>query len=276
MEGLSNHNRVEFEKVNESLIKYLAGLLDADGCLSFVYTKDSKREEMFSVGLSMHLGSASSIDRHNFVESLPLLTEMGNSRRISNYKGKGYYTNWVVCKRAHLEMILPRLIKHMVIKAKHWQWMLEVWRDYRSRDYGSKSIHATEREILEQAKKESRKLNVGPIKPKNHPTWAWLAGYLDGDGYYLHRDPKKKRYSMVVGACAHITDISVLEFLKKSFGGKITTHSQSDSVKEWYRSLSNQNRSFVLRFLPKIVKHSRLKKHKIEQIIHHHQQRLSV
>ena len=261
--------------MNESLVKYLAGLLDADGNLSFLYTEDSRRENFFCVGLRLNLGSSSAIDRDGFVASLPVITGMGISTSPTNYAGNGKYINWQVSRRGDLEMLLPRLVKHMVIKAKHWQWMLDMWRDIRSRGYGAQSIQATERLILEQAKKESRKLQVGPLKPKNYPSWAWLAGYLDGDGYFMHRKPSAKRYVMQVGACAHITDASVLEFLQKAFGGKIEAHSQSENVMEWERSLSNTNRSFALRFLPKVAKHSRLKRHKIDLMIHHHQQRLS-
>lgn len=261
--------------MNESLIKYLAGLLDADGNLSFNYTADNYKENYFSLGLRLNLGAASSIDKHGFVASLPTLTGMGTGHSPTLYAGNGKYVNWQVTKRADLEMILPRLTKHMYIKARHWLWMMEIWRDVRAKEHGSKSIHALERATLEQAKKESRKFRVGPLKPKNFPSWAWLAGYLDGDGWYMHRNPEVRRYEMHVGACAHITDASVLAWLQNSFGGSVRPHSQSANVMQWRRSLSNADRSFALRFLPKLVKHSRLKRHKIELMIHHHQQRLS-
>jgi hypothetical protein len=128
--------------------------------------------------------------------------------------------------------------------------------------------------VLAQASKESRKLNVGPIKPKNHPTWAWLAGYLDGDGCYSFRTSKNK--NMRLSVTAHITDVSVLEFLQRSFGGTIKKNSRTDSVRVYWLGLGPSKRSFALRFLPKLVKHSRLKKHKIEQMIAFHRQRLSV
>lgn len=211
------------------------------------------------------------IDQQGFVPSLPDVTGMG-----SVMKQTEVHYMWRVCKKSQLEMLLPRLIKHQYIKAQHWQWMLDTWRDIRSRPYGEKWISTQEKDALAQASIESRKHRVGPIKPKNYPSWAWVSGYLDGDGYYSHRNPKKKRYGMRVGACAHVTDISVLEFLQKTFGGKITQHSQSKYVFEWERSLSNANRSFALRFLPKVAKHSRLKRHKIDLMIHHHLQRLSV
>jgi hypothetical protein len=260
----------------ESFIKYLAGLMDADGHLAFTFTRDERRPDFSSLGLTLSVGASSVIDKHGFVDSLVDLTGIGYVNRVGKYyKGVAKYSVWAVSKRAELEKILPRLIKHMVVKGQHWQWMLGIWRDIRSRPYGSRSLQTSEREVLIQAAKESRKLRVGPIKPKNHPSWAWLAGYLDGDGWYMHRNPKAKRYGMQVGASSHITDVSVLEFIQKAFGGTIRSHSQSENVRTWKRSLSNENRSFALHFLPNLVKHSRLKRHKIEIMIHHHQQRLS-
>ncbi len=173
-------------------------------------------------------------------------------------------------------MLLPRVTKHMVIKAKHWQWMLDTWRMTRA---NGKTCSMEERERLTLASKESRRRNVGPLRPKNHPTWAWLAGYLDGDGYYSYRCRKQNGYvqwNMFVSACAHVNDASVLEFLQKSFGGTIAPQGQSDNVKIWKRSLGYSNRSFALKFLPKLARHTKMKRYKIDAIISHHRQRLSV
>jgi hypothetical protein len=70
--------------------------------------------------------------------------------------------------------------------------------------------------------------------------------------------------------------MGVLEFIQRSFGGHVVEQGQSPNVKLWKRSLGYQNRDFALRFLPNLAKHSRLKRHKIEMMIHHHRQRLSV
>lgn len=258
--------------MNESLVKYLAGLLDADGSLAFTYRRDHIRHDYFCLGLKLYLGSSEKVDRHGFVRSLPHLTGMGAVYPQTTPN----CVMWKVGHRNHLEMLLPRLVKHMVIKARHWQWMLEVWREVRARGYGNQSLTTDQKDVLAEAYRQSRRNNVGPLKPKNYPSWAWVAGYLDGDGWYMHRKPSAKRYGMHVGACSHITDASALEFLQKAFGGKIKPHSQSENVMIWERSLSNANRSFALRFLPKVAKHSRLKRHKIDLMIHHHQQRLSV
>lgn len=271
-EGFFAHNS-EAAKMNESLVKYLAGLLDADGSLSFAFKHDQNREGRYFVGLSLHLASSVAVDQKGFVDTLPAITGMGT---FSKSGGRQQFKTWNISKRADLEMILPRLTKHMVIKAQHWQWMLDVWRSSR---VNGKTLDLRERELLTQASKESRRLNRGPLKPKNHPTWAWLAGYLDGDGCYAHRSGVYNGYrqwTLNVSAVAHVNDIGVLEFLQKSFGGRVVDQGQSPNVKLWIRSLGYQNRDFALGFLPNVAKHSRLKRHKIDAMIHHHRQRLSV
>ncbi len=253
--------------MNESLVKYLAGLLDADGSLSFEAHKGY--DDRVRISLKLHLVASDTIDRNGFVASLPSLTGMG---KVSRYNDR--YTQWFVCHRAELEMLLPRLIKHMIIKAQHWQWLLEFWRGWRSQEKGQKSMSVEEYEALAQASRESRRERVGPIKPKNHPTWAWVAGYLDGDGCYSFRTSKNK--NMRLSVTAHVTDVHGLEFLQKAFGGTIKDGARTKNVKVWWRGLGPANRSFALGFLSKVVKHSRLKRHKIEQMIHFHRQRLSV
>lgn len=263
--------------MNETMAKYLAGLLDADGSLSYAFRIDPRGRNVFFVRLRMNLTSSLAVDKNGFVPSLPEKIGMGS---IHYYGDKMQFITWNVSKRSDLEMLLPRLIKHMVIKAKHWQYLLDQWRDGRTGSKGGWTCSSEEREILTAASKESRRTRVGPIKPKNHPTWAWLAGYLDGDGTYSYRSNKAHtgyvQWAMNVSAVAHTNDISVLEFLEKSFGGRIAAHGQSDNVKIWIRSVGYQNRSFALSFLPNLAKHSKLKREKIEAMISHHQQRLTV
>ena len=259
--------------MNESLAKYLAGLLDADGSLAF-QKRTIPGESNIWFGLELFLGSADTIDKNGFVASLPDLTGFGSVFRRFAPTGVTEQTVWRVRRRADLEMLLPRVIKHMVIKAKHWQWVLDTWREHRSRGYGNTCLSEDEWKALVEESKASRRERVGPLKPKNHPTWAWLTGFLDGDGYYSFRTSRNR--NMRVGVTTHVDDASVLYFLQNAFGGEVKAYPTKPSPREWSRGLGPANGSFALRFLPNLVKHSRLKKHKIEQMIHWHRQRLSV
>lgn len=256
--------------MNESLVKYLAGLLDADGSLSFEAHRGY--DDRVRMSLKLHLAAAESIDGHGFVASLPALTGFGN---VNTYAvGERRYTQWFVGHRADLEMLVPRLVKHMVVKPQHWQWLLDYWREFRSQEKGQKSLSEAEWQALAAASRESRRTRVGPLKPKNHPTWAWLAGFLDGDGCFSFGASRDRHVRLSV--TAHVVDVCVLEFLQSAFGGTIKPHGAKADVRVWWRGLGPRDRRFALSFLPRLVEHSRLKKHKIEQMIHFHRQRLSV
>lgn len=256
-------------KINESLVKYLAGLLDADGSLSFTFKKYEKAEDTYFIGITLGLTASDAVDREGFVENLPAQTGMGGVYRYGDEK---QFVSWRISRRAQLEMLLPRLIKHMVIKAQHWQWILDVWRSRRGSNFS-----ATEVEALKAESKHSRATKVGPLKPKNHPTWAWLAGYLDGDGWYRlsYQKPPHNYWQINVGAGCHINDVSALEFIQQAFGGRVWRQETDGNVMVWRRNLGVRDASFALRFLPKVVRHARLKRHKIEQMIRFHRQRLS-
>jgi hypothetical protein len=256
--------------MKESLIKYLSGLLDADGSLSFMFSPKKSDDNAYYMGLTLNLSSSENVDRHGFLESLPQLAGMGGVYVHTNKNGNSWRT-WTVTKGSDLEKILPRLIKHMVIKGKHWQWLLETRREQKGVLFTKE-----EREPFKVASKKSRFENTGPVKPKKHPTWAWVAGYLDGDGHYSLARRNGKSPNINVGAVAHENDIVALQFLQHAFGGYIYPHHGAPHVKRWRRNLGPRDASFATRFLSKVANHSRLKRHKIDQILHYHSQRLSV
>lgn len=256
--------------MNETLIKYLSGLLDADGSISLQFHNVNKEKGTCTIGMCIQVSSSTAVDKHGFIDSLPMLTGFGISTPET---ARPHITKWTVQSRSHLEMLIPRLVKHMVVKGRHLQRLYDKWREKRGA-----SISLEEAESLKEFSKSSR-LDSGPMKPKNHPSWAWTAGYLDGNGSYrcgLKKDRDRYSYQNSVHASCHIGDVHVLEFLQKAFGGYIKPHSTCEKCMVWERKLGKADRSFALRFLPKLVNHSRLKKHKIEMILaFHHSQRSS-
>ncbi len=107
--------------MEESLVEYLAGLLDADGSLSFSFKHDQNREGRYFIGLALRLTASDAVDQNGFVESLPEITGMGTTSR---YGRKQQFVVWNVSKLSDLERLIPRLTKHMVVKAKHWQRLI--------------------------------------------------------------------------------------------------------------------------------------------------------
>jgi len=244
--------------MKEQDVKYLAGLIDADGYFGFEFHSSNK------VYLIFKLCAAHSIDKHRYVASLPELTTFGSvctkKRKNPNWSPIDY---WSITKRRDLEMFIPRIVKHLVIKGKHAQRLFDKWREYRG-------VTLTDLEV-EQLKAYSKasRLDAGPLKPKKHPSWAWVAGYLDGDGSYIFsHPPSHKNPRMLIQATAHKNDRVSLDLLNKAFGGRVETRGKnSPHILDWRHNLGKREKSFAIKFLQKVVKHSKLKKHKIETML---------
>jgi hypothetical protein len=244
-------------KITETEVKYLSGLIDADGSLGFEFTNNR-------VYLALSLISASSIDTCGYVKALPEVTGMGTSCEKTRQNTEwASVTVWKVIKAKDIEMLLPRLIKHMVIKGKHFQRMLDMWQTHRSVVLSDTVI-----DQLKIFAKASR-ADAGPLKDKKHPTWAWVAGYLDGDGSFIFKKPPSQTFArMLVQATAHENDKIALELLYKAFGGTLNNRGETcPHIWDWKHSLGRSNTSFAIHFLQKVLRHSKLKKHKIELML---------
>lgn len=253
---------------SESEIKYLAGLLDADGSLSF---KFAKYKENCKLHLSLCLDASLAVDKHGFLKSLS--EKAGNVYLAKRDLSETLQQKWMVGKASELNMLLPRIIKHMVIKGKHWNWMYQTYLSKLKQN-----ITPEEEAALKEQVKVSRS-NAGPIKDKKHPTWAWVAGYLDGDGHYSKRydkNPKKTTLMRITLTC-HEEDKVAVDLLQKAFGGSVYHHKQHPWF-IWHHNLGVTDHSFAIAFLRKMHAHSQLKKHKIEEMLQFHNlhlQRLS-
>lgn len=258
------------KQIKEEEIKYLAGLMDADGSLYFQFVPYNDK---YNVRLLLKLQQSLSIDRDGkYLKSLQ--NYCGSTQYIELKDRNPQWSDayrWNVQNISDLNMIIPRLIKHMVIKAKHWNNLLLCYREI----FG-KSVTEQEMIALKEFSRLSR-LDSSPIKPKNHPTWAWVAGYLDGDGCYHMRHRTKgngKWTELVVKVTSENHDVCAIQLLQKAFGGTIKKNGH-ENTQTWCKNLGVKDRQFAINFLKKCHNHSRLKQHKIEQMLHHHSQRLS-
>jgi len=239
-------------------IKYLAGLLDADGSFFFNYSSGF-------VYLTLSLDLSTGIDKDmkftnwlcKELDVTPCIT-----KRPSNAKGVSSI-KITVSRRASLERLVPRLLKYLVIKGKHLQTLYLKWKEL----CGVKQSDA-EIEELKEFVKASRQ-NVGPIRTKSWLPKAYVAGYIDGDGCYCM---KRSSGTYNVSTVSHKNDRIVTDLLYKQYGGRI--HSQEDWVR-WVHPLGKQSRGFAIPFLKDMHRHSRLKTWKIEQFLNYHSQRLT-
>lgn len=237
------------KQIDETEIKYLAGLIDSDGYISFNFVSNR---------LYLTIGVVQSLDfdKDNYLESLAERFGRISYRSTTGRDQKA----WTVKDSTSLNKLVPRLVKHMIIKARHLNNMFDYYLRHKGQVLSDEQI-----EKSRMFSKESR-LDTGPLKPKNQPSWAWVAGYLDGDGHY---NLSLKRNTARVEVCAHTNDICGLELLQKAFGGSILQMSDKENYR-WFRNLGVRDKAFAKGFLRKVHAHSRFKKWKIEQILAFH------
>ena len=248
---------------DESEIKYLAGLLDADGSLEL-------RMNTGYLHLRLSLTAAESIDRDGvYIKNLASRAgQLYTRKRTENW---AITNDWVVCRRNELNQLLPRLLKHMIIKAKHWEFLFKLYTRNKAIKLNSEVIAK-----FKNASAQSRLRNTGPCKPKNFPSKAWVAGYIDGDGWYLKRKRKHNSSTELhVGAVSHPGDRIGIDLLAKTYGGVVKLDSKG--YVRWIRNLGVRDRAFAKTFLKTMYRHSRLKRYKIERFLefHNEPQRLS-
>lgn len=245
--------------LNETDIKYLSGLLDADGSFSFQFTKNR-------CYLSVALDLSTGIDR-DMKFSNWLGEQLGVKPRVYERELNAKDSMSIkitVSKRGTLETLVPRLLKYLVIKGSHLQRLFLKWKEVRGRE-----LSADEIDELKQFSIESRK-GVGPIKARSWLPKAYVAGFIDGDGCYIM---KKSSGTYNVNTVSSEDDRIVADLLYKQYGGHI--YKQENWIR-WRHPLGRTNKSFAIKFLKDMHRHSRLKRWKIEQFLAYHSQRLSV
>ena len=87
-----------------------------------------------------------------------------------------------------------------------------------------------------------------------------------GDGCYTCSKVKH------LGCITHKDDLDGVKLLHKAFGGTIYPERVQDNTVLWRVGLGVSNSALATRILPKLHKHSRLKKWKIEQLLSFHNQ----
>lgn len=244
--------------MNETQIKYLSGLLDADGSFFFSFTSNY-------CSLTISLDLSTGIDKDcKYTEWLSKQLGVSYYRYKRKLNADGVESLKIVCsKRSTIEMLIPRLLKYLVIKGSHLFRLQEMWKTVRGRKLSDSEVVE-----LKEFCKESRK-QAGPIKPKEWLPKAYVAGFIDGDGCYCM---KKSSGTYNVSTVSHIQDRIIADLLYKQYGGRI--HYQEDWIR-WVHPLGRTNKQFAIKFLKDMHRHSQLKQHKIEMFLHYHSQRLN-
>ena len=248
---------MKYNKNNETTNRYLAGLVDGDGCITCSLSTDKRFSDTYWKPrlvfiLSLH------IESYKKAEPTLLFLKDHYGFGSINRDNKGMI-NWTVYGK-QAETLINRIGKHLVIKGTHSQRMISLWKKYQG--YGK----FIDNETLAQETKDfvvwSRN-NTGPIKPKNHISWPWLAGYLDSDGCITR---KTGRDSFAIEWNSHERDIAAHSLISKSFGRNIEEIPKKNAIRTRIHFGPNTLATAKNICCP-LVKHLRIKRWKMEQAL---------
>lgn len=256
-------------RTTETLHKYTAGLVDTDGNLCFTFYKVSGG---FKLRLKFALMTAESVDKDfRCIKELHSRYGLGSLVYPARRNNWSPTALWQIQRGNELERFIPHIAKHMYIKGKHFMRLLETYRSLSGTILDEEQIRN-----LKMWSKQSR-TDTGPLKPKNFPSPAWLAGVIDGDGSLVCSYQNTKKYlKMNLTIAEAVYDLPCLQFIQNAWGGRIYRHGGRQV--EVYRFDINLGMAYsarALRLLHAVYPHLRMKKYKAQQILTAHKQRLS-
>lgn len=182
--------------------KYIAGFLDADGCITIDW-KPVRNTPHHKVHVVLKFAQLTEKDEvvHRIQEAI------GGKVSSRFMNGKCFCTSLILHGK-DAEMALSRIHKYLVVKKHIAGIALEMNGKVMDRKEGTAYF------------KMHRKIQSYPLP--NFPTRQWLAGYFDGDGCFGVRLPKtRKSAQLTAEISASDFDSEGVELIAKVFGGSI-------------------------------------------------------
>ena len=238
-------------KLKETTIKYLAGIFDADASVGFSSDRRVKRNGKINIlpTLSFCQGEAG----YALVEWLAEQAGVPvNTNRQTGVKA-------IRLTGRKLSPLADRLVKFMVVKGSRLAFVVDYCREH-------KEVTIEE---FRRIQEEARRLH-GPKKPRNFVSSAWMAGWMDGDGYYTFRH---RRNTVELSANCDVKIVEkhhALELIHKTYGGSLR---KPGELLRWRLGLGKGNRARAMKFLKAMHKFSRIKREKTLMMLRFHRGR---
>lgn len=226
-------------------IKYLAGLIDADGNFNINRIDDGY------IRFTVSIASSENTDKDfNMLNNVSDTFKLGSTRIYENVHGR--VMEWKVSSLSEQEQLLPILIKHLVIKGTYAQYCLDIRRKYKGRKCPDDEWQEIQKELKLQRQQSKAAIH------KKHMTWGWFAGYVDGDGCLA----EATKYSYRLSITAHQNDIEGIKLIQHSIGGNISPIKKKPWLYTYTLTLGVKTRQQTISILAKYLQHSKMK-HKI-------------
>lgn len=237
-------------KHSEVINKILAGYIDSDGSVGLKLNSG-----FINVNLSLSQAAINDPD-FEILRSFYKFYNLGYIQfRFSDNEKESSRCDWRFGVEDTLK-IYNLISKHLVVKGTLFEYLIEVYKEYKG-----KKVSLEDFEKIKDNVREKREITT-MLKRKKHPSWAWLSGFISGDGHLCCRlNRKRHKYDKKVNKYYDMTynELYVnivcdlrhpLEFLQEHFKGSI--HGPKDGCFHWKRSLGKGNIDFSEHFLLKL------------------------
>lgn len=220
--------------------KYVAGFLDADGCVSVKWKKPTQKP-------LIEVSFAQKTDQDGV---LSLIQEQYGGNVEYRHHGPDSHTKLII-RGAKAKKLLGQVKKHLVVKRYYAERCLEVCEEPPG-------------DLKEARKrlKEDRKVRSLPLP--NFPPRKWLAGYFDGDGCIYTRLQKHGPVQVQMGIACSPYDTEGIETVQKAFGGNVREMSKGNHVNNLVVGIPPSKAEKVLGYF---AKHLLIKRDQAEFIL---------
>lgn len=221
--------------------KYLAGLIDSDGGITFTKVKQGcKPGLILSIYQREDKASVLSDVQKTFGGTLV-------KRERTTERNPNPSLHWYVCA-SNAVALMQRLDKFLVIKRDYFRWAIEIC---------SKQLESSTSEFNKQRKE---KRNTRSSMEPNFPTRKWLAGYFDGDGTLSVSHVNADNTAILrFGITCHKNDCIGIDIIQKNFGGHRNETSVGKTCWQWTLYLSKSNCGAGMKFIDYFSRHCIIK-----------------
>lgn len=238
---------MRYNKNNESTNKYLAGLFDGDGT---IYLRAASNN---NYRLTMEL--VFDLSKPKVESTMLWLFDHYGFGRLDRKQSKNVTLGYWVIEGSACVSLFNTIKKHSVIKAIHGERIITLW--YQLRNGRTTSLPALKRWMT-----WSRRHTSG-FKVKNHFTWAWLAGYIDADGYIGFKQGVYTGLRFVANA---YKDVAAIDLISRSTG-RSYRYNNRDCTLRLDIHISKDTQGTAQKYLVKLLPHLRMKKWAAEQLL---------
>lgn len=246
LKGKPEGNNMKYRKNNEGLNKYVAGLFDGDGT---IYVRSNGKG-----GLRLTMEIVFNLDEPKVEDTMMELYDHYGFGRIDRKQSKNVTLGYWVIEGNSCMSMFNTISKHCVIKATHGDRVIKLWLS--ARNGRPVNLQAIKRYL------NISRRNTTSFKHKKHFNWAWLAGYIDADGY-IGYDPSI--YTGIRFGAHTVKDKAALDLIAYSTGRPIRECKDGCSRLDIY--MSRKNKATAQKYLPKLLPHLRFKKWNAEQLL---------